>query len=168
MKSSRSKADEDHVRALEAWDAGNLDLAFSLLSSCARLGDPGAQMNLGLFYDEELENPRQGLYWYHKSYKSGSSAAAINIGVLHREQGDARKAAWWFRKSASMGDGEAALELGKCYVIGYGTAKSPLKAKALFQQAIASRSISDAGVEEATAELEKLEKLEKRQKRQKR
>jgi TPR repeat protein len=148
----REDIDKDFARAHKAWDRGDLKLALSLFQECALLGDSGAQLDLGYFYDTGVGIPvdkKKAYCWYHKAYSSGHFSGASNIAILCKEQGSAKKALWWFRKAATMGDGDAFLELGKCYQKGFGTTKNLRKALVMFQLAVASDNITEYGKEQA-------------------
>ena len=41
--------EETEIKAHEAWDAGNLDLAFELFSICAAQESDGCMLDLGYF-----------------------------------------------------------------------------------------------------------------------
>jgi len=106
-------------RANEEWDHGKLRSAFRLFLSGARAGDPGAQVNLGYFYDTGLgmkPNRRQALYWYKRAFQQGYAPAATNIGTIFRDQRQLKKALVWFRRAVKLGDGDANLEIAKIYL----------------------------------------------------
>jgi uncharacterized protein len=106
-------------QANEEWDRRKLRSAFRLFLSGARAGDPGAQVNLGYFYDTGVgmkPNRRQALYWYKKAFEQGYAAAATNIGTILRDQRQFKKALVWFRRAVKLGDGDANLEIAKIYL----------------------------------------------------
>ena len=106
-------------RANEEWEHRKLRSAFRLFLSGARAGDPGAQVNLGYFYDTGIgmkPNRRQALYWYKRAFQQGCAAAATNIGTIFRDQRQLKKALVWFRRAVKLGDGDANLEIAKIYL----------------------------------------------------
>ena len=96
-------------RANKEWEHRKLRCAFRLFLSGARAGDPGAQVNLGYFYDTGIgmkPNRRQALCWYKRAFQQGCAAAATNIGTIFRDQRQLKKALVWFRRAVKLGDGD--------------------------------------------------------------
>lgn len=161
-QSLRSKADFMFRQANDAWDKGKLRSAFCLFHSSAKAGDPGAQANLGYFYDVGIglkPNRRLALYWYRRAYQRGNSAGATNIGTIYRDEGKADKALMWFKRAVKLGDGDANLEIAKLY----------LREKRYYQKAIPYlvRTIKAASGTEVTENSRRearriLKKLDKR------
>jgi hypothetical protein len=144
--------EETEIKAHEAWDAGNLDLAFELFSICAAQESDGCMLDLGYFYDEGIgtvANKKQAMYWYKKAYRLGSSAAASNIAILYREQGRFNLTAQWFRRATQLNDGDAEIELAKLLIAGKGIRKSLPGAKEHLLRALASAYITPDGLKEA-------------------
>ena len=145
--------EETEIKAHEAWDAGNLDLAFELFSICAAQESDGCMLDLGYFYDEGIgtvANKKQAMYWYKKAYRLGSSsAAASNIAILYREQGRFNLTAQWFRRATQLNDGDAEIELAKLLIAGKGIRKSLPAAKEHLLRALASAYITPDGLKEA-------------------
>lgn len=107
--------------ASNEWKRGNVQAAFRLFKSAAQGGHPGAQQNLGYFYDEVegVEKSREeALYWYKKAALSdrGNYTPHINVALLYNSMGKTRRAKEWLRKAVAGGDGDAALELAKIYL----------------------------------------------------
>ncbi len=147
------------LKAHAAWDEGDLVLAFNLFSDAAHRGSASCMLSLGYFYDEGLAtgvDKKRAMYWYKKAYRLGSSAAASNIAILHREQARLRLMVSWWRRAIRLGDGDAELELAKCLIAGQGVRKSLSAAKQLLCSALASTHICPAGWEEAEALLRQL------------
>lgn len=114
-----AKIEDLFIRANREWERGHLRSAFRLFSIGARAGDPGAQTNLGHFYDTGKgvrPNRRQALYWYGRAFKGGYSAGAASIAIIHRDAGQTKKALMWFRRAVRLGDGDANLEIAKLYL----------------------------------------------------
>jgi uncharacterized protein len=139
--------------------AGEVRSAFSLLLRAAKLGDLGAQLNLGYFYNVGIgvkPNRHAALRWYMRAYKRGMSAAASNIGNIYRDEHNLNKAVQWFERAVQMGEADANLELAKIY-----NAKAQIP-KAIIHLQRACRAgtndITIAGREEAQKLLKRLTK----------
>jgi TPR repeat protein len=101
------------------WESGELRSAFRLFLAGAKLGDVGAQHNLGYFYDEGIgvhSNRAAAMYWYKRAYRGGSRVSASNIAVMFREEGEIGHALAWFERAVRMKDADAHLEIGKIYM----------------------------------------------------
>lgn len=153
--------EETELKAHEAWEAGNLALAFELFSVCAAQGSEGGMLDLGYFYDEGIGTPQdkeQAMHWYKKAYRLGSSAAASNIAVLYREQGRFSLSAEWFRRAIHLQDGDAEVELAKLLIAGKGVRKSLSAAMEHLLNALVSDRITPAGIEEAEELLRQMQR----------
>ncbi len=53
-KSVKSRATEIWVRADKEWERGKLRLAFQLMLAAAKMGESGAQSNVGYMYDNAI------------------------------------------------------------------------------------------------------------------
>jgi hypothetical protein len=107
------------TRASKRWDEGKLTSAFRLFLVGAKAGDYGAQLNLGTFYSDGIgvkRNRSQALYWYRRAYRHGDGAAASNIGVVYRDEGNLRSALEWFQRAVKFKDADAHLEIAKIYI----------------------------------------------------
>lgn len=116
-------------QANEEWEKGRLRSAYRLFLAGAKAGDPGAQANLGYFFDIGIgmkPSRRRALYWYRRAFKQGYSAGATNIGTIYRDKGELRKALMWFQRAVKLGDADANLEIAKIY----------LREKKVFRKAI--------------------------------
>ena len=159
MKTEKKPEPGLFERANEAWDDGDLKLAFCLFHESASAGDESSQINLGFFYDEGIgtkKNKDKAIFWYMAAYRNGSAAAASNIAILNKEQKQNKKALWWFRRSIAMGDGDAYYELAKCYEKGIGTRKNIIKAITNYQKAISSSNATEHTKEQAEKALKRL------------
>lgn len=111
-----SKREQLFSQAELAEEIGDLNAAFDLLSRSARLGDIGAQVNLGNFYasgkgtEESFEKAAR---WYTRAYRNGSSSGANNLAIDLRNQGRTKEAIMWFKRAVALRDGDAAVELAK-------------------------------------------------------
>ena len=152
--------EDAELKAHEAWDSGNVSLAFEFFSECARQGSEGCMLDLGYFYDEGIGtaiDKKRAMYWYKKSYRLGSSSAASNIAILYREQGRFDLTAQWFKRAIQLNDGDAEVELAKLLISGKGVRKSFSAATAHLSNALISNNLTPAGKEEAEELLYKVQ-----------
>jgi TPR repeat protein len=115
-KESPARGEVLFAKASEQWDRGKLRSAFRLFLSAAKRGDPGAQHNLGYFYDVGVgvkPNRAAALYWYNRAFRRGYSSAASNIGTIFRDEEKTRQALSWFQRAIRLGDADANLEVAK-------------------------------------------------------
>ena len=117
----QARAHEIYARAQTQQDKGNLKSGFRLLLAAAKLGDPGAQLNLGYTYDVGIgvrRNREAAIQWYEKAYRSerGWGIAATNIGTIFRDEHNYSEAVRWFRRAIKYGDVDANLELAKIHL----------------------------------------------------
>lgn len=111
-----SKLDLLFAKANEEWDSGRTRSAFRLFLSAAKLGEPGAQHNLGYFYDVGIgvkANRTAALYWYRRAYRHGYRVAASNIATMYRDENKIKRALEWFHRAIRLGDADANLEIAK-------------------------------------------------------
>ena len=111
-----SDLDRLFAKASEQWDRGKLRSAFRLFLSCAKRGDPGAQHNIGYFYDVGVgvrPNRTAAVYWYKRAFRRGYRTAASNIGTIFRDEGRTEQALSWFKRAIKLGDADANLEIAK-------------------------------------------------------
>jgi len=108
--------------AKAAYNRGDYATAFEEFSILAEQGDPKAQFNLGLMYQEGQGTPRnyaQAAKWYRKAAHQGIASAQNNLGLLYHDghgvPQDYVQAATWFRRAADQGDPEAQNNLGVMY-----------------------------------------------------
>jgi hypothetical protein len=159
MRSIRqAKAGALFVRADEQWVRGKLRSAFRLFLAAAKLGDAGARVNIGYFYDVGLgvqRNRQTALNWYRKAYRAGMSVAATNIGIVYRDEGKPERAVDWFRRAIALGDPEPNLELAKIYL---DKEDGKRKAIACLKSVIRAKAsaVTEAGREEAEELLKRI------------
>lgn len=120
-KQRQSRAHEIYARGQKQQEQGNLKSGFRLLLAAAKLGDPGAQLNVGYVYDVGLgvhRNRAAAMFWYQKAYRSqrGWGIAASNIGTIFRDEHSYPEAIRWFRRGVRYGDADANLDLAKIYL----------------------------------------------------
>jgi hypothetical protein len=118
-----------------------------VMQNVAAAGDPSAQYNLALAYQEGRgvgKDMTRAVGWYRKAAAAGFGPAQFNLAVLLTNGGevpkDDKEAAKWFYASAQSGNFDAQKALVKSYVIGRGVEKSP--AKALAWDMIARRTLT--------------------------
>jgi len=145
----RQKADDLFVRAEREQERGDRRSAFRLMLAAAKLGDIGAQVNVGNCYDDAQgvrRNRELALYWYRRAYRRGCSAAAHNMGVMLRKENQLKRALRWFARAVELGDEESNLEIGKHYLI---EERNPRRAIPYLRRVRPSGWVTEAGVEEA-------------------
>jgi TPR repeat protein len=146
----RSKAEMIWIRADKEWESGNPREAFRLMLVAAKMGESGAQVNVGYMYEHGVgrkRNRQAALYWYKRACRRGESCAAHNIGTVWRDVGSPRRALHWFERAIKMSggdDGEANLEIAKLYL-----QKEPRKATLFLKKACKSKFVTQDAVEEA-------------------
>lgn len=145
-----SRANDLFVRADKYEDMGQPRKAFRCMLAAAKLGDTGAQINVGNYYDEGKGVRRsrsEAVYWYKRAYRRGAACAANNIGVLLRNENKHRRALSWFLRAVNLGDDEAHLEIGKHYLY---FESNPRKAIFHLNHVTRSSRVSEDGVEQAS------------------
>jgi TPR repeat protein len=145
----KSKASALFVRADKQDELGRKRSAFRLMLAAAKLGDSGAQVNVGNYYDDGKgvqRNRSAALYWYKRAYRRGDSCAAHNMGALWRGEGKLRRALYWFFRSVKLGDDESNLDIGKHFLH---NEKNPRKAILYLQRVTPKKCVTEDGVEEA-------------------
>jgi TPR repeat protein len=93
----------------------------------AEQGDPAAQFNLGLMYDEGTGIPqdfKEAARWYRRAAEQGDADARFNLGFMYSKgEGvpqDYKEALRWYRLAADQGDADAQFNLGVTYYKGRG------------------------------------------------
>lgn len=148
-KSNNEKAGALFVRADKEEERGNLRSAFRLMLAAAKLGDAGAQVNVGNYYDDAIgvrRNRSAALYWYKRACRRGESSAASNLGVLYRKEGRLRRSLYWFFRAVTLGDDEANLQIAKHYLL---NERNIERAIPHLERVIRAKCVTEAGVEEA-------------------
>jgi TPR repeat protein len=136
-------------RADSQADAGNLRSAFRLMLAAAKLGEIGAQLNVGNYYADGTgvrRNPSAALYLYKKACRRGYSSAAHNIGIYWQSVEQFRRALSWFERAVAMGDEESNLDIGKHFLY---QDENVRKAIRYLKRVKRNGWNSEAGVEEA-------------------
>lgn len=144
-------------------DKKDVSRAIGLLKLGARGGDPVAQCNLGVNYEQgigldkdEAKAVEQYTLAANKNFVMAQTNLAVMFlagrGVLKR---DRKQALYWFTKAAEQGDSRAASYLGDIYLYGNGVTKDNVQAKYWLQQAAAGGDVyalSSIGVMHLTSE----------------
>ena len=120
-ESKSTRAEEIYLRGQKQQDEGNLRSGFRLLLAAAKLGDSGAQHNLGYTYHIGIgvrPNRAAAMFWYKKAYRNGRGGGlpANNIGTIFRDEHNYSEAVRWFRRAVRYGNFDANLELAKIYL----------------------------------------------------
>ena len=105
---------------VEAAKRGDYATAMRILRPLAIKGDPRAQYNLGVIYDEGLgvqPDYSAAFSWYLKAANQGYASAQANLGVMYYTGQGVRRdyftAYIWFYLAASAGDKDAARSLNQ-------------------------------------------------------
>lgn len=142
--------------AYVASDAGDFARARQCYGQGASLGDAECLHALAYMHDvgEGADQDKAiAMKLYRRAWRRGSHAAASNIAILYREQGNMSMMFRWFKRVASAGDGSAQLEMAKCYLVGSGVRRNPPAALRCLAVAIRSDYITEYEREEAQAML---------------
>ncbi len=120
MRGSGGSSSATHFeRACAHWDSGAHRKAFRLFLLGAKSGDPSSQLNLGLFYDQGIgvqPDPEKALRWYKNAHRGGNTSAALNIGIVLRDQGRLAQAIRWFQRALRLGNDDTGLQLAEVYL----------------------------------------------------
>ena len=105
-----------------AYRSGDFAAAFAAWMPLAEAGDPVAQLDIGILYDQGHgvgEDAAEAARWYRLAADQGSSAAAFNLGLMFEvEEGvdqDIETALDWYRIAGDGGDVLAQFKLGGYY-----------------------------------------------------
>jgi TPR repeat protein len=152
---NKSEADRLFVRADRHADRGEMKSAFRLMLASVKLGNTGAQINVGNYYADGKGVRRsrsKALYWYKRAYRRGDSCAAHNIGILWRDEGKLQRALYWFFRAVSLGDDGSNLDIGKHFLH---NEKSPRRAIPYLTRVLRSDWVCEADSEVAAELLRK-------------
>ncbi len=126
--------------------AGQSAQALPLLRQAGDLGETKAMLELGDYYQEDVDgSPRdaaESLRWYRKAADAGDTSAMIQVGAFY-DLGigvpqDDQQAGSWYRKAAEHGSSAGMFDLGKMYESGRGVPKDLDKARDLYRRAAAA------------------------------
>lgn len=114
-------------QGVEAYNRGDFVAAMSAFKPLAVQGDPRAQFNVGLMYEDGrgvLRNFETALMWYRTAAQQGNARAQNNIGFMYcygrGVQRDFREAMSWYRLSAEQEFPRAQFNIGLMYDQGMG------------------------------------------------
>lgn len=96
----------------------------SRLMQQAEQGNPRAQVKLGLWYEEVMEDPDEASKWYKAAAEQGYALAQYLLGFYYYKQGyrvnnSMKEAGKWFRKAAEQEFSPAQERLGEWYMCGH-------------------------------------------------
>jgi TPR repeat protein len=118
--------------------------AAPLFLDAARLGHPGAQLQIGWHYRYGKgvpRNPREAVRWYARSAQQGNAIAQRNLGSMYEDGEGVREdwieAARWYGRSAKQNYPGGLVALARAYMFGIGVPQSRAKAVELYTRAAA-------------------------------
>ena len=100
---------------VEAWQAGNYDVAIRTWRPLADRGDADAQYNIAQAYflgRGVPQNMTLAEQWYERAARQGHEEAQANYGLLLFQNGRRREAMQWIERSAERGDPRAQYVFG--------------------------------------------------------
>lgn len=127
---------QEYLTANNAYDEGDVYLAFRLWSGLAQQGNADAAFKVGMMYDrgEVVEHDAsQAAHWYQQAAVAGHPYAQHNLGVAYAN-GDGveiniSKAMGWWLQAAEHGNVDSQYNLGIIYAMGsYGIHRDTAKA----------------------------------------
>ena len=96
---------------VNAYNQGNYDLAASYWNPIAKKGEPVAQYNLGLLWEQGLGstplNKAEASQWFLLSAKQGYVPAMVRLARIQKENGAEEAAISWFNIAARWGNTDA-------------------------------------------------------------
>jgi TPR repeat protein len=123
--------------AQSAYGAGDFPKAVELFRALAERGNPVAQYNLGVLYENGQGLPKDyklAAEWYRKGADQGYSEAQNNLANMYAfglgVEKNPAEAVVWMRKAAQQGQAGAQLNLGIMYTLGQGVPKNYAQAEA--------------------------------------
>lgn len=100
---------------VNAYKQGNYDLAAHYWNPLAKQGDPVAQYNLGLLWEQGLGrtplNKAEASQWFLLSAKQGYVPAMVRLAKIQKANGYDEAAESWFNMAARWGNSDAVNEL---------------------------------------------------------
>lgn len=140
-ETKEEKAENYYKQALAYKKDKDYKNAFDYYKKAADLGHTGAQVGLGVLYEDGhgvSKDLKQAFKWYKKAAEKGNLYGQYDLALCYRygkgvdiNYNDAFK---WFSKSAEQGYYYAQNSLGNCYHNGQGTAKDYAKAFYWYQK----------------------------------
>ncbi len=134
-------AQQTSVRAgVEAWQAGNYDVAIRQWRPLADQGDADAQYNLAQAYKLGRGVPLNmnlAEQWYERAARQGHAQAGANLGLILFQNGRRREAIPYIERAAAAGDPRAQYVLGTALFNGDVVGRDWPRAYALMSRAAA-------------------------------
>lgn len=155
-RKERAPTDEWFKAADALWDRHRPKEAFRLFLKAAKAGDGGSQLNVGFCYDVGRgvrKSRSRAMYWYRRALRRGETVAAVNIGIIYRDEGRPRLAVRWLEKAVRFGHDDAMLDLAKLYL---GPLDDLTKAKWLLTKVASSKNVCVDAEEQAQKLLRRL------------
>jgi TPR repeat protein len=123
--------------AQASFAAGDFESAVAQFRTLAEAGNPVAQYNLGVLYENGQGVPKdyaRAVEWYRKGAEQGYSEAQNNLANMYAfglgVPQDAAEAVVWLRRAAQQGQSGAQYNLGIMYTLGQGVPKDYEQAEA--------------------------------------
>lgn len=134
---------QQYISANNAYDEGDIYLAFRMWSGLAAQGNADAAFKVGMMYDrgEVVEHDAsQAAYWYQQAANAGHPYAQHNLGVAYANgdgvEIDISKAMGWWLQAAEHGNVDSQYNLGIIYAMGsYGIHRDTAKALKYWRRA---------------------------------
>jgi TPR repeat protein len=127
---------------VDAYNRGDFVTAMANFKPLAVQGDPRAQFNVGLMYEDGrgvLQSFKDALLWYRVAAQQGNPRAQNNIGFMYcygrGVQRDFREAMSWYRLSAEQEYPRAQFNIGLMYEEGMGVEKDYVEARKWYRLA---------------------------------
>jgi cell division septation protein DedD len=144
------------VRAgIEAWRAGNYEVAVREWRPLAEAGEADAQFNLGQAYKLGRGVPldvAQAQTWYERAARQGHAQAEANLGLILFQNNERERAMPWIRRAAERGDPRAQYVLATAHFNGDLATRDWPRAYALMRRA------ADQGLPQARTSLAEMER----------
>jgi len=125
----------DFQKGVDAYQRGDYETALREWEPLAKQGNPSAQSNLGLMYENGqgvLQDYKTAVKWYKLAAKQGFAVAQSNLGWMYdKGKGvpqDYKTAVKWYRLAAKQGDASAQSNLGLMYGDGKGVLQDYVRA----------------------------------------
>lgn len=134
-------AKADFMEGWRAYQSGEYEIALQHWTELAEDGDPVAQYNVGVMYDEGAGVDRDDakvIAWWNKAAAQGHQMAQHNLALLYIELGsqeDFGRAANWLKRAAENGFVLSQYSLAKLFATGFGVEKDNARALTLFLKA---------------------------------
>lgn len=113
--------------AMDAFKNGKQDEGVAYFYEAAKMGDPAAMCNIGIFYDEGIsfeQDAEKAFYWFQKAAEAGYAYAMSKIGDFYSKQGNDNEAFKWYLKAAENGSVHAMGTVASMYLTGVDVEKN--------------------------------------------